>query len=192
MQNLGKRLKTLRNKRGLTLAQLGQRVGLSASHLSQVERGVTMPSLSNLAAIASALETEMGYFFEDNFPPPDVVKANQGRRIEGAPGIVIELLSADPLGKKIQPYCMVCQPGTLGNSPPAYPGERFGFVLEGQLVVTVGEDTFVLKAGDSIHYQAHQSCSWRNEGEEESVILWAALPPVSESELKWESSFVNT
>ena len=183
MQNLGKRLKALRNKRELTLAQLGQRVGLSASYLSQIERCVTMPSLSNLSAIAGALEMEMGYFFEDDIPPPRVVRANQGKRLDSADDIVIECLSADPVDKKIQPYCIMCQPGASGEHSPSYPGERFSFVLKGQLTVTVGEDLFVLKAGDSIHYQAHQACSWRNEGKEESIALWIFLPPVSEIEL---------
>ena len=56
MQNLGKRLRALRDDRELTLAQLGQQVGLSASYLSQIERGVTMPSLSRLTTLAKALD----------------------------------------------------------------------------------------------------------------------------------------
>jgi transcriptional regulator with XRE-family HTH domain len=138
VQNLGERLKALRNERGLTLVQLGQAVDLSASYLSQIERGIAMPSLPRLAALAR---------------------------------------------KEIHPYRVVLQPGASRGRPPTYPGEEFGFVLKGQLTVTVGKETFVLHAGDSIHYQTLQPHSWRNEGNKECVVIWAASPPIPEAEL---------
>jgi transcriptional regulator with XRE-family HTH domain len=184
VQSLSKRLRELRNERGLTLVQLGQRVDLSASYLSQIERGETTPSLSRLTAIAKALDVEVRYFFEEDVSSPCVVKLNQGRRLEGVADVIVELLSADPSGKKIQPYRLVCQPGASRDQPPTHPGEEFGFVLKGQLTVTVGEETFVLKAGDSIHYETLQPHSWRNEGEEKCIAVWAVSPPVSEAELE--------
>jgi transcriptional regulator with XRE-family HTH domain len=184
VHNLGKRLRALRNERGLTLVQLGQQVGLSASYLSQIERGVTMPSLARLTTIARALDVEVRYFFEDDASAPCVVKLNQGKRLSGTADALVELLSADSTDKKIQPYRLVCQPGASRDQPPTHPGEEFGFVLTGQLTVTVGDETFVLEAGDSIHYQTLQPHSWRNERDEECVAVWAVSPPVSEAELE--------
>jgi quercetin dioxygenase-like cupin family protein len=163
---------------------LGQQVGLSASYLSQIERGVAMPSLSSLTTIARALDVEVRYFFEDDVSYSCVVKLNQGKRLDGTTDAFVELLSADPSDKKIQPYRVVCQPGASRDQSPTYPGEEFGFVLKGQLTVTVGEGTFVLKAGDSIHYQTLQPHSWRNEGDEECIVVWAVSPPMSEIELE--------
>jgi transcriptional regulator with XRE-family HTH domain len=183
VQNLGKRLRALRNERGFTLAQLGRQVGLSASYLSQIERGVTMPSLSRLATIAGALDVEMGLFFEDDASSPCVLQFNQGRKLRGTAGAVVELLSAHPSDKKIQPLRVVCQPGVSRDQPPTHPGEEFVFVLKGQLTVTVGEETFVLEAGDSIHYQAIQPHSWRNEGTKECIVVWVVSPPIPEAEL---------
>jgi transcriptional regulator with XRE-family HTH domain len=185
VQDLGKRLRALRNEWGLTLVQLGQKVGLSASYLSQIERGVAMPSLSRLTTIASALDVEMGYFFEDDVPSPCVVRLNQGKRLDDTTDIIVELLSADPSGKEIQPYRAIYQPGASKDRPPTYPGEEFGFVLKGQLTVTVGTETFVLEAGDSIHYQTLQPRSWRNDGDEECIAIWAVSPPTSEAEFEW-------
>ena len=184
MRSLGKRLRALRKEHGLTLAQLGQQVGLSASYLSQIERGVTMPSLSRLTTIARALDVEVRYFFEDAASSPCVVKLNQGKKLGGTADAIVELLSADPSDKKIQPYRLACQPGASRDQPPTHPGEEFGFVLKVQLTVTVGEETFVLKAGDSIHYETLQPHSWRNEGDEECIAVWAVSPPVSEAELE--------
>jgi len=184
VQSLGKHLKALRKERGLTLVQLGQQVGLSASYLSQIERGVTMPSLARLTAIASSLDVEVRYFFEDAASSLCIVKSNQGKRLENTADVLVELLSADPTDKKIQPYLLACQPGASWDQLPTRPGEEIGFVLKGQLTVIVGEETFVLEAGDSIHYQTHQPHSWRNEADEECIVVWAISPPISEIELE--------
>jgi transcriptional regulator with XRE-family HTH domain len=182
--HLGKRLKALRSERGLTLVQLGQQVSLSASYLSQIERGVTMPSLSRLTAIASALGVEMGYFFEDDTALPcSIVRFSKGKRVSGTADVAVELLSAASSDKKIQPFRVVCQPGTSREQLATHSGEEFGFVLQGQLKVTVGEETFVLEGGDSIHCQGLQPHSWRNEGDEVCVAIRAISPPIPEAEL---------
>lgn len=186
MQNLGKRLRDLRHGEGLTLAEVGRQVGLSASYLSQIERGITMPSLSNLTAIARALGVGVAHFFEDDISAPRVVKSCQGRRIGATSDSVVELLSAGPSGKKIQPIRVRCQPGASRDRPPAHQGEGFCFVLKGKLTVTVGEKTYLLEAGDSIHFQAFQPHSWRNEHDEECVAIWAISPPMWETEIGHE------
>lgn len=185
MQNLGKRLRVLRTERDLTQAQLGQQAGLSASYLSQIERGVTTPSLTSLAALARALGVDVGLFFEEDVSSPCVVRASQGRKLAGSAGTAVELLSADLSGKRIVPYRMVCQPGASGDREPVYPGEECCFILKGQLTLTVGDEIFVLEAGDSAHYQTHQPHSWRNTGDEECAVIWAISPPVSEAEINW-------
>jgi transcriptional regulator with XRE-family HTH domain len=182
LQQLGKRLRHLRHDQGLTLAQLGQQVGLSASYLSQIERGVAMPSLSNLTTIARTLDVGVAHFFENDVSAPRVVRSSQGRRIDATSDAIVELLSAAPSDKTIQPCLVTCQPGASRDQPPANQGEGFCFVLEGKLTVTVGEETFLLEAGDSIHFQAFQPHSWRNENDEACIAIWAVSPPMWETE----------
>jgi transcriptional regulator with XRE-family HTH domain len=189
VHSLGKRLRALRKEQGLTLAKLGQQVGLSASYLSQIERGVTMPSLARLATIASALDVEVRHFFEEDVSDPCVIRLNQGKRLGSTADVLVELLSADPTDKKIQPHRLVYQPGASWDQLPTRSGEEFGFVLKGQLMVTVGEETFVLEAGDSIHYQTLQAHSWQNEGDEECIVVWAVSPPISEVELGGQAAY---
>ena len=184
MESLGKKLRAMRSAQGLTLVQLGEVAGLSASYLSQVERGVTTPSLTRLTRIAEALGVEVRYFFEEDAAAPCVVRAEQGKQLKGAQGVGVELLSAEPFGKDIQPYRVICRPGAAREYTSAYPGEKCGFVLEGELTVTVGEETFVLAAGDSIHFEQHQPHSWRNHGEQECLVIWTVSPPLSEAELE--------
>jgi len=183
VDDLGKRLRLLRNERGLTLVRLGHQVGLSASYLSRIERGLAMPSLAGLATIARVLDIEVGHFFEEDASSHWVVRSNQARRLDSTRDAYTDLLSAEPAGKKIQPYRLVCQPGASRDRLPAHQGEEFGFVLQGRLTVTVGEETFALAAGDSIHCETLQSRSWRNDGDEECVIICAVSSPISEAEL---------
>jgi transcriptional regulator with XRE-family HTH domain len=181
VESLGKNLRALRKAEKLTLVQLGEIAGLSASYLSQVERGVTIPSLSRLTGIAQALGVEVRLFFEDDAATPCIVRANQGKKLKGTAGTSVELLSAQPFGKTIQPHCVVFRPGASRECASVFPGEECGFVLKGELTVTVGEETFVLTAGDSIHYHRHQPHCWRNNADEECVVLWTVSPPVLEA-----------
>ena len=60
---LGRRLRSLRHARDMTLTQLAQETGFSTGYLSQVENGLAVPSLSALADVASALGTDVAAFF---------------------------------------------------------------------------------------------------------------------------------
>lgn len=74
---LGLKIREARKLRNLTLTELAGRVGLTASHISQIERGLTSPSVSSLLSIAGALDLPMEYFFADDnergstSPPPN-------------------------------------------------------------------------------------------------------------------------
>jgi len=143
-----------------------------------------MPSLPKLTAVARALAVDVCDFFEEEESPQYLVRSNQGKTLKSTDNLLVELLSADPLGKSMLPYRVICQPGASCERPSTYPGEECGLVLKGQLTVTVGEETIVLKAGDSIHYQRHQPHSWRNDGSEECSAIWVAFPPIKEDEIE--------
>lgn len=171
----------------MTLAQLGEQVGLSASYLSQVERGVIMPSLLRVADLARVLGVGVHAFFQEDVTPPTVVRRHQGQILLQSPDVCVELLSPDFSQKEVEPFYLVCQPGAARDPMPRHQGEEFGFVLQGQLTVTVGEEVFVLHAGDSIHFQGAQHHAWRNEGEGECVVLWAISPPLPDAEGMWRA-----
>lgn len=172
----------------MTLAQLGEQVGLSASYLSQVERGVIMPSLLRVADLARVLGVGVDTFFqEEDVTPPTVVRRHQGQILLRSPGVSVDLLSPDFAQKEIEPFYLVCAPGTARDPMPRHQGEEFGFVLQGQLTVTVGEEEYLLEAGDSIHFQGAQHHAWRNEGEAECVALWAISPPLPDAEAMWRA-----
>jgi transcriptional regulator with XRE-family HTH domain len=173
IDNIGERIKNLRTEAGMTLAELGKRVNLTASHLSQIERDKTVPSLSTLMDIARVLDIGPRYFFETEVEDTYIQRADRGHdRI--TPDTPIEYRSLTPKAEssKLAVYRVTLQPHASPKILDQFSGEEFGFVLSGELTIKAGDEQYVLAAGDSIHYDAFQSCYWSNAGDETCVVLW--------------------
>jgi len=175
--SVGRRLKALRTEQGITLAQLGGVVGLSPSYLSQIERSKAQPSLTTLSSVAGTLGVELRSFFEHPAPVWKVVRKGRGKEFANRTcKVAFELLSSEGVRGKFQPYRVTCNPG-METDTCEHPGEEFAFILEGQLEVSVGEEAFTLKEGDSVHYLGSQDHGWRNDSDKECVLIWALSPP---------------
>jgi quercetin dioxygenase-like cupin family protein/DNA-binding XRE family transcriptional regulator len=176
-ESLGRRLRALRTEHGITLAQLGSMVGLSASYLSQIERNKAKPSLVTLSSVAETLGVELRSFFEHSTPVWKVVRKGRGEGFgSGGAKISFELLSSGGVRGKFKPYRVTCWPG-MDISAEGHRGEEFVFVLDGQIQIGVGEEIHSLMDGDSIHYQGNQPHAWRNKSEQECTLIWALSPP---------------
>ena len=177
-ESLGRRLRALRTELGITLAQLGGMVGLSASYLSQIERNKTKPSLATLSSIAETLGVELSSFFEHSTPVWQVVRKGRGEEVaDRRAKVTFELLSSGGVRGRIEPYRVTCWPA-MRIEGDTHPGEEFVFIFKGQLEVRVGEESLTLKAGDSIHYQGSQPHAWRNESGKECMLMWALSTPL--------------
>src|SRR5579871_3450078 len=95
---IGVKLRQRRHSRGLTLAALAQMADVSVGLLSQIERGLTAPSLRSLQQICGAMEMPLGWLFEASAEPVSdvVVRAGSRRRMDLGPGAMVkELLTPD-------------------------------------------------------------------------------------------------
>lgn len=178
MKDLGKRIKELRNQRGMILTELGERTNLSASYLSQIERDKATPSLATLSSIAEALDVELRYFFETDAEPVYIVRSDARQR-QQAPDVRMPCtrLTADGSGWKIEVHRLTLQPDTPGPQCGPGQGEVLTFVLEGELAVTLGDEEYVLAEGDSIHYDANQPYRLHNKADTPCIALWCNSPP---------------
>src|SRR5262252_8628390 len=79
--DIGRRLAAHRGERGMRVAELAREVGVTPSLISQIERGMSRPSVSTLFAIAQALDVPVDAFFREPQPP-----ATAGARPDGPPG----------------------------------------------------------------------------------------------------------
>lgn len=180
-QGIGGDLRALRKARGLTLSELALIVGRSVGWLSQIERDLTEPTISDLRKLADALEQPLSLLFGAAAAPADergyVVRADSRRSLGNADeGLVEQLLSPD-LGGSFEIVRSVFAPGAALNEPVTRPTEEAGYIVSGSLDLTVGTRMFHLGPGDSFRF-AGEAYRWRNPGSVDCVAIWVIAPPV--------------
>ena len=156
-------------------------MGRSVGFISQVERGLSSPSIDDLRAISAALGVPTSWFFmSDNVDPDErgvIVRAG-ARRALGTreTGIVEELLSPD-LGGSFEMFRSEFQPGAEMMTAVLRETEEAGYVVSGVLDLWIGHKHFHLEAGDTFRFD-HKPYRWKNPGDEPTVIIWTVSPPV--------------
>jgi transcriptional regulator with XRE-family HTH domain len=178
---LGNDVRGLRKSRGLTLNELAMRIGRSVGFISQVERGLSSPSIDDLRAIAAALNVPTSWFFANesqNEKELGLIVRADSRRILGTPesGIVEELLSPD-LGGSFEIFRSVFQPGAEMTDSILRPTEEAGYVVSGNFQFCIDGQWFDLNTGDSFRFE-HKPYCWKNPGSEPAVVIWVVSPPV--------------
>jgi transcriptional regulator with XRE-family HTH domain len=199
MENLGDAIRDERRKRKLTLERLSKKTNLSKSFLSQVERGLTQPSISSLKKIAQEFAINVVDLFgleqqeKAHREPPvavgkstqayvedvKVVRANRRKSLT-LPGskVSYDLLTPD-LKRLVEVIYLRTNPAESSGDEPVIdpPGEKFGVVLKGMLQVRIQDDIYELQSGDSIYFPAHFPHSWRGMGNEPISVIWVLTPP---------------
>ncbi|MBP7331196.1 MAG: helix-turn-helix transcriptional regulator [Firmicutes bacterium] len=178
---MGARVKRVRTNNGMTVRQLAEKVGLSASFLYQLEQEKTSPSFSTLKSIAAALNTNITLLIEDNLPEEWlIVRGNNYKRvITGNSGMELNLLTF--LGsreKRMQPMVFELAPGAASADIAEYRDkEHFLYILEGEIGVTLGDVKYLLNKGDAAYFIFDAPGELRNAGKDKAVGLWVYSPP---------------
>jgi catechol 2,3-dioxygenase-like lactoylglutathione lyase family enzyme/transcriptional regulator with XRE-family HTH domain/quercetin dioxygenase-like cupin family protein len=191
------RIRELRQARGLTLKEVALRGEFSVAHLSQVERGDTVPSITALLEISTALGVAPDYFFRANgterggtptddresgrlFPspplPPDgspVVAPGLRETLTVAGGVRWQQLIQGPA--PIRFVQVEYDPGSSSDEV-AFQGNTYecGIVLRGSLLLALGFEKHVLTEGCSIGFDAAVPHRLSNIGKDTAVAIWAS------------------
>ncbi len=178
---LGRELRSLRKNRGWTLATLAEKAGCSLGYLSEAERGERAVSIKFLRPIAKAFDVPLGWFFSHEDQPDAerglIVRAKKRKRIgSDDDGLFEELLSPD-LSGSFEMFLTQIEPGRSSNGDLHRGVEEEGYLLSGQLTLTIDGVSFVLAKGDSFRING-QRFSWLNDGDDLAQILWVTSPPV--------------
>jgi transcriptional regulator with XRE-family HTH domain len=181
---IGQRLRELREQHRLTMRGLAELAGVSASLISDVERGRVEPSISVLKRLAGALDTTLMYFFSESGPREDRVVRQDNRRLLGrpafagsfGPGVHFELASPDSTEKIEAIYGRYDVGASTGDEPVTHEGEEWGMVLKGRLKVWVGDDIYFLDPGDAISFPSTTPHRLANAAEEVTEYIWIDTP----------------
>ena len=178
---LGRRIKLLRVSLGLTLKDLEERGGISATHVSEIERGKASPTVGALGRIARALGMRPATLVEAKTEPSySVLRAEQrgNRAVHWAKARlepVTEPVHCAPLGA----HLVTLQADRSAALTHSHEGEEWVTVLSGAAEITVDGTAHVLREGDCLHFRAHRMHSYSNLTSEPAVLLVAGRPQLA-------------
>jgi transcriptional regulator with XRE-family HTH domain len=186
---IGDRLRRARTERALSLRALADRLGVSASLISQVERGRARPSVDTLYAMANELDVSLDeLLFIDarggaarasagSGPAAPVQRAHDRRSIRLASGVVWERLTTESM-PNVDFLHVTYEVGGASSPEQAFQrhgGQEWGYVLSGRLGVTVGFDDYVLEPGDAISIDSTTPHRLYNLGDVPVHAIWFVL-----------------
>lgn len=175
---LGDRLRELRQRHGLTLRELAAKAEVSPGLLSQLENGLTDPSLSTLRKLAVVFDAEIASLFSEPNAPL-VHLSRPGERIMlAAPKGQIAFERLTPGRGELEVLRAVLQPGDVSATEPrGHDSTECVTVIEGEIVAEVGEQAYTVAAGDALTFDSKLPHRYRNDSGEIAVILLAVTPP---------------
>ncbi len=175
---LGRKLRELRTRKGLSLRALAERSGLNVNTLSLVENGRSSPSVSTLQQLSLALEKPIAAFFEAEAHEKQLVFTPADQRPLAFIGkTAIQNLGKELAGSAVQPFAVTIQPGSgSGSQMIVHTGHEFVYCLGGSLHYNIDQQDYLLKPGDSLLFEAHLPHCWENTGTETAEILLIFYP----------------
>lgn len=178
IEMIGNKIRTIRKEKGFTLENMASKTGLSKGLLSQVERGISQPSLDSLWKITKALEASMVHFFEEiDQKHVHVIRKHKRRHLLFPESTgTYSLLSAGG-GAKLSMLEVRLQPGEIVRETLVQSeGEECLAIITGTVTVRLGEEEYILSEGDSLYLASTQSHQIENTGEDEAAIIWSVTP----------------
>jgi transcriptional regulator with XRE-family HTH domain len=177
-KQVGERLRLARFKKDMTLKEVASRSGMSATHISEIERGKTSPTIGALQRISKALGERPAHFVEEVVVCPSSLVRRSDRVREFT-------VSADGQThdfERLTRHCpwssshiihKVTEPGSVFQRSPVL-GELVMVCIDGMLRVTVGDESHALREGDTIQFFMDEGFTVENIGDDRAELICAA------------------
>lgn len=180
--DLGAKIRNYRKEKNISINALAEKVSITPSMLSQIERNLANPSINTLKLISSALEIPLFQFFTDDSADVEKLIVRSGERKKFMTSnkdttYEYELLTPDTTGTIEFIYQVVKAGSNTGDAVQSHDGEEVAYLMKGTLNLMLGEAAFRLDAGDSVRIPARSPHLWINEGKEDAVLIFAITPP---------------
>ncbi len=176
---IGRKIRDRRKELNMSLRELGRRAGLTASFISQLERGLINPSILSLRKISNVLGVPIFHLLTDIEEDSQVIKHNDRKKILfPQSNVCYELLSPD-LHRKMVALIIKLKPGRkIVASRLAKQTEEIMYVMQGNMKIKIEDKEYSLKEGDSISYNGFSLREFSSSGKEELIVLCAMTPPI--------------
>ena len=174
----GRRIKMLRLSRGLTLKDLEERGGISATHVSEIERGKASPTVGALGRIARALGMRPATLLEPLvLPEVSAMRAadRESRQMQWGSARMTAVTEA-VRGAELSAQLLTLPVGRSPALTHSHEGEEWVTVLSGVAEIRVDDKSFVLREGESLHFRSHRMHAYSNPASAPAVLLIACRP----------------
>lgn len=167
--DIGSKIRSIRNRKKITIAEMCEATGLSKGFISNVENNNTSPSINTLQTIASFLGVPLPYLLLEKDQHMKVVKKDS-RTYTSHNNLKIE-----HIGSQGGLRMMIAEfpPGASIGQPNVHEGMESHLVLEGKVLAEQGEDSYIIEEGDSFSWNACVPHYVKNIGDEKAVVLIA-------------------
>jgi len=174
--DFGPKLRKLRKRQSLSLAEAAERAGVSAGFLSSVELSHAKPSVLTLSRLAAAYGTTVLDLYELPKRPDRIVRPGKRQSIQTQSGVRMELLSTGT--KMLETKLMRVPPGTGSDGAYTHQGEDWIYMVKGELEIWLDEaECYVLHENESFWFESNRGHRWYNPGKEEVLMIWVNTPP---------------
>jgi len=178
---VGNDIRAMRKSRGITLIDFAETLDRSVGFVSQIERGISEPSISDLRKIASIFQVSISFFFGETFSNSEddryIVRSNERRKLGNAEGGLVEELLSPDLGGSFELIRSEFAAGSFLEEPLQRNTEEAGYVVSGTFEIEIDSKWYTLQSGDSFRF-AGEAYRWRNTTSKPAILIWAVSPPV--------------
>jgi len=159
VEEIGKRIRILREEKGISLDELSNMTGFDVELLSNIENNIVQPQLGTVIRLSKALDSAFGRLISGignriySITRKDEQKVvSRSTAKKGQKQVYIyKSLAPEVKGRHMEALIVQLEENP-DKEVSVHDGEEFIYVLDGIVVLNIGEDTFDLEPGDSAYY----------------------------------------
>lgn len=178
--NIGEKIYEYRNKKNLSIKELSEIVGVTSSLLSQIERGLSNPSINTLKMISKGLDIPLYNFFKEDKCSDNLVIRKENRVKLTFPennNLSYELLSPSSNGVIQSMLLELPINASTSNELMNHEGEEVAVILDGCVDLHLDSEIINLQSGDSVRILPNMNHKWVNTSEKCAKIIFSVTPP---------------
>lgn len=181
MNELGKKIRDIRKAKKITLVELAKITGVAQASLSRIETGIMTGTVESHRKISEALGISLAELYEDLDSRTREVshtKPNEENITVLNSDVSLEVLTTNTSVKKIVPVLYALKPGGKTRTEKLERGvERFYWVLDGEISITIDDGQYYLSAKNSVYFDASLPHFFQNTGQKVANVFCATSPP---------------
>ncbi|MEG1613268.1 MAG: cupin domain-containing protein [Clostridia bacterium] len=173
---IGCKLKQLRLQCGFTQEELADRCELTKGYISQLENDLTLPTLPTLSDLMLALGSDLKTFFSEDTDEQIVFKADDFIKKDNIDHQITWLVP-NCQKNEMEPIYIEIQPNSTLSKDMPHEGEEFGYVIDGEIEIVIGDKKHKCRKNESFYYTSNKVHYLINNTNKISKIIWVSSPP---------------